>query len=118
MKKFQIFIMLISLVLLLVPRQYLYAQDLKKGDCCTTTSSIKKCCKEHSPKTDSNKKDGTDCHNCTSCVLHFGQNVLYNKEEPNNLFTPIYVLKKVAFKYAPPHYSFTFNDIWQPPKIG
>lgn len=118
MKKFQILIMLISLVLVLVPKEYLYAQDLKNDECCMTVQSSKNGCEGHSTKKDNSKKDCSDCHNCTSCALHFGQNLLYSKEVTSNLLIPIYVPKKAAYKYAPSHYSFNFNDIWQPPKIG
>ena len=101
----------------------IYAQN--KMECCQRNTPKKQCCKKektsscHSnqSKNKSEKNNcGDDCNKCHSCSVHFVINFL--SPEFNSVLKSQFSVKKSVSDYSNSYYSFSLQNIWQPPKIG
>lgn len=118
MKRFQIITVLITLVLILLPKQMVYGQTEKSGTCCVVSQESENKCPQHSKKDNDHQKDCEDCSACTACLVHCEPVILLNKDFSTKLNSTVSSTKKLVFDYHRTYYSFNFNDIWQPPKLG
>jgi hypothetical protein len=122
-RTFKIFFIVLGLGIFILPKQMIYAQS--STECCEQNSSKKECCKKEktsschstSSKNKSEKNNcGDDCNKCHSCSVHFVMN--YLTPEFNSVLKPHFSDKKSNPDYSNPYFSFSFQNIWQPPKIS
>jgi hypothetical protein len=123
LRTLKIFFIVLGLGIFILPKQMIYAQSFT--ECCKQNSPKKECCKKEktsschstSSKNKSEKNNcGDDCNKCHSCTVHFVMN--YLTPEFNSVLKPHFSDKKSILDYSNPYYSFSLQNIWQPPKIG
>ena len=119
----KIFFIVLGLSIFILPKQMIFAQatveccDQKatKDDCCDYKKSTS--CHSENP-TDHSKKNncGDDCTKCHSCTVHFAMNYLspeVSATDQNHFF-----FREIKFEYGITYFSSSFENIWQPPKLG
>lgn len=116
-KRLQLFLMIFSFGMLLLPKQMLLAKE-PAMDCCTKTAASSMSC--HSGKKDSHetKKNctGDCCTSCNTCSvtnLQAADAVFTLSEITYSIFH-----KRQVFNYIEPALSLNLKEIWQPPKIS
>ena len=121
-KKFQIFLMILSLAIFMLPKQNLFAQTSKSMDCCKTEQS-ENCHGKQKEKQDcehqkSSHSDcsGNCCNNCGSCSAFF---VSFVNPDTYIQDKEWFINDHLSdFNYISPFLSTGLQEIWQPPKIG
>ena len=121
LRKLKILFIVLGLGIFILPKQMVFAQspteccDQKATDDCCSKEVDTSCHSENQRET-SEKDCGEDCGQCNSCTVHFAMDylspVLYNSEV-QHLFS-----SDPDFNYGIDFFSSTFQNIWQPPKIG
>ncbi len=90
-------------------------QKSTKDDCCTNKKSTS-CHTETSTDNSTNNNCSDDCTQCHSCTVNFVMNYLspeISSTDQNHFF-----LQEINFEYGISYFSSSFQNIWQPPKVG
>ncbi len=117
---FKIVLLLLTLGILLLPQQKLWAQSMPM-DCCQEMSAANESCHSSETSQEPNSKPEHDCqkHCITDCgfCLHTSLTPVQAAQEINT-FSSKLTEKKIRSIYKDPYISIRSQDIWQPPKIG
>ncbi|QDP85151.1 hypothetical protein FNJ88_06075 [Chryseobacterium sp. SNU WT5] len=123
LKTLKIFLIVLGLGIFILPKQMIFAQSvIECGDKMTNTENCCKTEKTESCHTDNSDRKSEksncedDCTQCHFCTVNFVLNFLLpeiNENSPDHLFT-----KTLNFNYGISYFSSSFENIWQPPKIG
>lgn len=119
-KRVQIILLILTLGILLLPQQKLWAQSMPM-DCCIEMSTSSESCpmEPTSQETSSNPEHDCQKHCITDCGF-----CLHTSLTPVETTQVLSVLslkdreKQIKSIYQDPYLSIRNHDIWQPPKIG
>lgn len=122
-KTLKIFLIVLGLGIFILPKQMIDAQNSSQS--CTHQTAEKDCCNKekttscHSENSKNNSEKnncGDDCNQCHSCSVHFIMN--YLTPETKVISKPHFFAQVLNSEYKNSYFSSTFENIWQPPKIG
>ena len=121
-RSLKILLIVLGLGVFVFPKQIVFSQN--KVESCTE-NTLNECCKKeknascHSENTKNNSDKnncGDDCTQCHSCSVY--SVMTYLSPESKTFFTEHFFIQKRSFEYGNSYFSFDFQNIWQPPKIG
>lgn len=119
-RRFEIFLVILSMGVLLLPQQKLWAQNMKM-DCCEQMEASSESCHMENESLQSEPINDHDCqqHCITDCgfCLHTSLSPVNIPVEVETLPTP-QIAGELTFSYLDPYFSSKAQDIWQPPKIA